>query len=148
MIVKPFPYASRGGYPLVFVAAILCLVVAPAHAVRQYRCNGVIQYRPCTDLSTITRVKSGPWYRKTGPSYSMVLGTKFQRRDKDTGHWSGEVEGRGNIRLFLRLMKDGHLFEERYMGQVLLSGKKTTFNFLSSLPRERGWDWQIITRTR
>jgi hypothetical protein len=86
----------------------------------------------------------------TGELYARVLknsflgpGARASRAKVATGTWKGLVEGNGMIHLFLEILRGEAVEERRFMGNVLLHGKSTTFAFVSPLPQGKDWTWRV-----
>lgn len=156
-----------------FIAICVLIIVplSPAWAARQYRCSGKVQYRPCDvplgkgQLAS-TRIGStlgstngtdsrGSASRLSSPSvsgelYAKVLensflgpGARAPKAKITTGTWKGLVEGNGMVHLFLEILRGEAVEERRFMGNVLLHGKATTFAFVSPLPHGKDWTWRV-----
>lgn len=141
----------------------LNLFSAPAKVVASpsYRCDGMIQYRPCGQAlatgrpsrtgsnkvhlrSDIPRYDLSPAALSKGSSpYAEVLEQTMSPLGSSTGQWRGSLRGNGRIQLQLQWFRDGVLNSTRAMGTVKLVHKVTSFAFRTSLPRGPGWTWKI-----
>lgn len=113
---------------------------------------------PVTALAEIRRAVSIPPYRKLGQPYSIgqqktmpstrpsarVVTQNFKEVTRSLGEWSGTVHGNGNVHLSLQILRRGKLESKRYIGNVPLKDKSTTFHFRSPLPVGRDWTWNIV----
>ncbi|MCO6432260.1 MAG: hypothetical protein J5J00_15510 [Deltaproteobacteria bacterium] len=141
------------------LAAIDC---EGAHAARQYRCNGMIQYRPCLAESATPRAgfraleqaqrkaiisaRHGSAVPATASNFTFakIVKASYKRLSSVSGQWRGIVEGNGNIKLTLHIIRNGAIESTRFMGQIALRNKKTSFNFVSAPPAGKGWTYTII----
>lgn len=132
-----------------FVILIMLACVPQAHALKQYRCGGFVQYRPCDPnvqpataphekLARISALRAAARPHR----YAKVLQNNFSYDGKKRGVWTGRVEGNGTIHLRLHLVSDGKK-ETRYMGNIQLAHKSTSFRFESSVPESSAWKWSI-----
>ncbi len=150
------------------IRLLLILLLFPmTAAANQYRCNGRIQYRPCDQKITATRmnkssgtaammaaqrnaIKASFKYQneaKNGsPLYADIIKADYQKypHKKQYGQWKGVVKGNGDIHLSLLINKRGEPEENRYMGHVRLKNDQTSFNFVSSPPKSGQWTWKIL----
>ncbi len=161
----------------IFAAAslMLCLSVLcsaqSAAALKLYRCQGRVQYRPCDmPLSAVVGGKAiefrssttdEPRARYSGSSedplsYAKLLSTRYallpasyaKHSAARFGEWSGVVEGNGHIDLYLKILRPGHSEELLRMGDTILSGQSSSFLFKGAVPKEKNWSWEIIARPR
>ena len=155
---------------LALSAFCLATLSSPAWAARQYRCSGRVQFRPCNyppsgpvtpgtkigsvvskSLPTPVLLPQAP--PVTGEIYARVLEKSFlgpapkqaprRKGYVPTGVWKGLVEGNGMVHLFLEILRDDSVEERRFMGNVLLRDKSTTFAFVSPLPKGNNWSWRV-----
>jgi hypothetical protein len=135
------------------------MLPSSALASRQYRCNGRIQYRPCevpaanaasptpntSARQTLGSLRRAPSNDPAIPGlrYAKVHDTNFQRLGRRDGLWRGLVKGNGTVHLTLVLKRGDTVIDERYMGNVTLLDRETTFAFRSVLPTQHEWDWDI-----
>ena len=126
-----------------------------------YRCNGMVQFRPCGQpLATgrpvrpnsasvqlrpdIPRYDVSPAALSRGSSpYAEVLQQSMSPLGGATAQWRGSLRGNGKIQLQLLWFRDGVLATTRSMGTVKLVHKVTSFAFRTSVPRGPGWTWKI-----
>jgi hypothetical protein len=94
--------------------------------------------------STPVAERAGAAKAKKNDGYARVLDSKFRKLSPNQGEWSGIVEGNGEVHLELRIYRGEKLETSRYMGNVTLANKQTTFKFNSSLPKGRSWNWKVI----
>jgi hypothetical protein len=153
------------------LCAILTLPANSAWAARQYRCSGKIQFRPCnaaargaeapmsrigntlgkrSSASTLSAPLKYPAPAIQGELYARIVEKSFlgprspaSKAKVSTGVWKGLVEGNGMVHLFLEILRGEAIEERRFMGNVLLRGKSTTFAFVSPLPRGSDWTWRV-----
>lgn len=144
-------------FRLLTAVAICLATAAPCFALRQYRCNGRVQYRPCdteTEMEDgLTTASSGPVGRaRWTPMHSgkgaepRVFEDTFEIASEHEGIWRGQVAGDGLIELNLYIYRGGHLDTQRYIGAVELHGETTFFAFKSFLPGGDDWTWVIKAR--
>ena len=121
-----------------------------AHAARQYRCNGRVQYRPC-EVSTAPAVTELGSLRKHpharaapgADQFALVEDVTFKQINKRDGVWRGLVRGNGTVELRLVLKSGGVVLDDRYMGRVTLENRSTTFAFRSVVPTTSNWAWDV-----
>lgn len=135
-----------------------------ALAATQYRCNGRVQYRPC-----IGKVPASSAYRALNQSQQNLLKASFnyqkqmaeatkgafadvvsssyrkmpRQNSRNYGQWRGIVRGNGDIHLRLQIERNG-VQTDRYMGRVKLNQDQTSFNFISTPPKEKNWTWKVL----
>ncbi|MBN8548834.1 MAG: hypothetical protein J0M12_05930 [Deltaproteobacteria bacterium] len=148
-----------------FIATLTFLSLSlstPAAAGTQYRCNGMVQYRPCgqeiaTGRTTRSKTAAAPSLRTDVPRYDVsprafskntgayaeVLNQSMSPIGASTAQWRGSLRGNGSIRLQLLWYRDGVLSMTRSMGVVKLVHKTTSFAFRTSVPRGPGWSWKV-----
>lgn len=164
----------KGITPAILPSILLVFMAADAVAVRQYRCAGKIQYRPCTLSETHAQAPSQshsvfkPWAaapaiasatRMRPPRapygaprlYAAVRGTSLSPgpsagRSARDGIWRGLVEGNGMVQLHLEFLKQDEVFERRLIGNIPLVATSTSFAFVSRMPSEREWTWRIAAQ--
>lgn len=144
--------------PLIFLTLFLFNPLEAA-ALRQFRCGDRVQYRPCEmklfedfrgvglGESTAKRDRHSsktPRSGIAGPLFAEVTDSSFQSLPDGDGKWSGKVRGNGEVALTLQFLRDGKIDTERPMGGTLLIDDETTFSFITALPREKGWSWNIV----
>ncbi|NDC39177.1 MAG: hypothetical protein EBZ48_14210, partial [Proteobacteria bacterium] len=92
--------------------------------------------------------------RTVGTPHASIAGSNqtthietqtFRRISVETGEWGGIVNGNGQIRLGLQILQGGQVTSTRWMGEVELANKPTSFHFISSIPSTSDWTWRIIT---
>lgn len=148
---------------IVLSAYLGCLVFLdsnPAHAIKQFRCSGKVQYRPCDDNRAFPGLKNQPKLEdqnqdlepraqmKRGLIAPTVFSTKYEYNKKnEVGIWTGFVHGEGAVILRLRLNSPGVPPETRYMGKAVLRGKVSPFEFRSMPPKGSRWSWQIFAKS-
>ena len=132
-------------------------------ALTQYRCAGLIQYRPCNDDRAIPALvaqrESFQSAVRMNAALSVhaqmkidvipptVFSTKYQYNSvKAVGVWTGFVHGEGPVILSLRLNIPGAPPEVRYMGKAVLRGKTSPFEFHSTPPKGSHWNWHISAK--
>lgn len=149
------------------LSAALALVIAlsspePAHAVRLYRCNGMVQQRPCTqsieDITGRRVIEGSPKRTRPLPSimneqprfsfdrsklYARVISHSFQKLSPREGQWRGKIEGNGEVHLVLEWFDSDALVERSAMGSVTLKASSTSFGFRTALPRSPLWTWKL-----
>lgn len=150
----------------------LCIVLLSltpeSYALKQYRCAGVVQYRPCNDdrsIPALLEQKNRRSYplksarieassgeslrgRMTADIEPLVFSAKYEfNAERKLGIWTGSVYGDGPVVLNLRLDFVGSAPQILYMGKVVLRGKHTPFEFRSAPPPpETKWSWQISAK--
>lgn len=134
---------------LLILALPILIALAPpdAEAMRPVRCNGRIQFKPCTvdapsnlEARRVQRTAK----RHSQAQFARVIDPKLTKVASGRGNWHGRVEGNGTITLSLQILRRGVLESKLHMGSVVLRNKSTPFSFLSSLPRGGDWSWNII----
>lgn len=121
-------------------------IVRDAHALRSYRCYGRVQYRPCTELPQHSSSHSAAVASR---SYAKVIRSEFSELPEHEGIWRegiwrGAVAGNGTVHLRLVIKRNGIIQSTRYMGNVALLDKTTTFAFKSVTPSGNDWSWDIV----
>ena len=123
-------------------------------ALKQYRCNGRVQYRPCevdpaweknrADFrrSAGKRARWAPLNEDSSTS-PRIFEDSYERASESEGLWRGRVAGNGLVHLNLYIYKRGRLHIKRYMGSVALKNEDTFFAFKSPLPDGDDWTWVI-----
>lgn len=157
--MKPFPstLCKTTIAPSLLAVSIVLFAPHEAYALKSYRCDGKIQFRPCgTELPGSRIISQNSRSNRDNPEIdpinAKIPGTRFARIDeptfsthsKGTGMWKGFIEGNGKINLTLQILQNGELLESRAMGQTYLLNSKTTFTFTSPLPRVAGWTWNVV----
>lgn len=131
-----------------FIAYMLC--GQNALALRQYRCNGWVQYRPCDELVKPSLLASQRAIPEAAPQIpspkgkARIISPSFARSGGQLGTWKGRVEGKGDIHLHLHIVRGGKVETVWYMGHVKLNGKSTSFKFITVPPKGSDWSWVII----
>ena len=143
---------------LLWILTVLVAMSQPSYALRQYRCSGRIQYRPCSMQLPVGRAHSAPIEPKNSvptqlrsPSsqpYVRILATSFSKMNGRRGVWSGRLRGAGTIEPELLIFRGPKLESSRAMGAVVLMEQETPFTFNSSLPSGTDWSWRIVARAR
>ncbi|MBX7143162.1 MAG: hypothetical protein K1X79_01805 [Oligoflexia bacterium] len=147
---------------ILIIATLVVGTASPAHAIRLYRCNGMIQQRPCSQsIEDITgrRVIQPSAVRRHLPApieaeqprfsfdrsklYARVISHSFQRLNSREGKWQGKIEGNGEVHLVLEWFEAEALMERNAMGSVTLKDSATSFGFRTALPRESNWTWRL-----
>ena len=77
--------------------------------------------------------------------YAFITEQSFAALPQQQGLWRGKVKGNGRVHLKLEIFKEGKVIMSRYMGNVFLINKSSTFAFKTTLPSENGWRWRIVT---
>lgn len=134
------------------VAVCILFCISSVNAERLTCPDGTVQYTPCTAQQNvkITRSKNAIHRRIPGSTtQTSVLGKTFRRISTAQGLWEGFVAGSGTTHLKLVFMKDGSVLETRYIGSVTRKSaeRPTKFKFISALPGESDWSWQIVALT-
>jgi len=80
----------------------------------------------------------------SGPRYAKVVSSRFIPVSGNQGVWSGVVAGNGRVHLNLNILKGRVTHTRKYMGQVVLNNKTSTFKFKTALPDFPGWRWRIV----
>ncbi|MDC0357630.1 hypothetical protein OAO01_02360 [Oligoflexia bacterium] len=143
----------------ILIVVLVCAMVWPGlvSASTLYRCNGLVQYRPCSQPfsyveqnAAVPKLRTISYTRKTRvkhnkPAVGKVLTQSYRRISKRQGLWKGRINGKGDIRLRLLIFRNGALESTRYMGNVYLTptDNSISFNFRSSLPRGSNWSWKV-----
>ena len=139
-----------------YILGFLCwisswLVCEQSFAIRQYRCNGMIQYRPCeTDPANRSAFQQPIKYDQvktkvgiTGPRYAKVQSQHFSKDSPGHGLWKGVIKGNGFVELSLNIFRNGQLESTRFMGHLWLANKDSTYRFRSTLPAGKDWTWKV-----
>ena len=145
--------------PLLLTVCTLLFCSDKAFALKTYRCDGRIQFRPCDmdfagspiinshahknakseDLDHIDLGAKIP-----GPRFARVDDPEYSEVSPSLGKWRGTIQGNGRIALTLQFIKNGNLVNSRNMGETYLMNSKTYFAFTSPLPKQPGWSWNIV----
>lgn len=138
---------------LFLVAAFTLATALPCPALRQYRCDGRVQYRPCetkpemTDEGTAAVSHQGKarWTRIHPGTRKepRVFEDTFEKANEGEGIWRGQVAGNGLVHLSLYIYRRGRLQTQRYMGAVELNEETTYFAFKTVIPHGDDWTWVI-----
>ena len=132
------------------ITILICIVLMltePCQAV--FRCNGRIQQYPC-DVSASAPKGFGSTYltKPRRPNslshYAKIIVSEFEFLPQSEGIWRGKVAGNGKVHLHLQIKKNGKVESTRYMGNVALADKTTTFAFRSVTPPGANWSWDIV----
>lgn len=150
------------GGSIASVLLTVCMVLsvpADGFALKQYRCDGRVQFRPCGDEIAGPRIISeSKTSRRRAPDRDPISenipGERFARVDDPTysqmngttGMWRGRIQGNGKIALVLQILQNGNLIEARQMGETYLMNASTTFAFTSPIPRTAGWSWNVVAK--
>jgi len=142
------------------LALVIPSAINDAHAARQYRCNGMVQYHPCdqdlygertpqkqnTNITTQKIHYTPPQHTKVMARHQEVLVSEqsFTPISATLGMWKGRVQGAGKIHLHLQIHRNGALESVRYMGNISLNDKSSSFSIRSSIPSGNGWSWRLI----
>lgn len=138
--------------PIIALIFAILGVAVNAHA-KQYRCDGRIQYRPCTER-VVTSPKMVAYRRGSSQPedrslYARVVEKGFKQLSDTDGQWKGIVEGHGKVHLSLEIAKDGKLDSRWNMGAVeLRQGRRSWFVFRANVPQDSRWTWSIIAKAR
>lgn len=151
---------------LLIVITLLLTCVSQASAAKQYRCNGKVQYKPCAinlksnspyqALSESQRnlVKASYKYQKEMSEsadriFAEVVESSYRKLNdsRNYGQWRGVVRGNGDVHLVLAINKNGKV-TNKYMGHVKLKKDQTIFNFISTPPSGKNWNWQVLARAQ
>lgn len=147
---------------LFFSLATLGFYNLSAYSITQYRCAGLIQYRPCNDDRAIPALLSqreknanaqnineriDRAQMKSDFDYPSIFSVTYQyNKQLGVGIWRGYVLGEGPVELNLTLYSPDAPSESRYMGRVVLRGKSSPFEFHSAPPRSSKWNWHISAK--
>ncbi len=137
---------------LLLLALILLSHPELVSASKQYRCYGMVQYRPCDPNPPPERpaMRRRPDPRAhfnidtANLKYAKVLSSNLKKVSAMDGVWGGRVEGNGTVHLELQIYRGGALESKRYMGHVPLKNKSTAFRFRSVMPNGPAWSWKIV----
>jgi hypothetical protein len=130
---------------------LICLtlfIFQPCQAL--YRCNGRVQQYPCESPVRVVRGFGSHYMPKprrpvnSQRPYAKILLSEFEFLPQSEGIWRGRVTGNGTVHLHLQIKKNGKVESTRYMGNVALAGKSTTFAFRSVTPPGANWSWDIV----
>jgi hypothetical protein len=131
-----------------------------ASAIQPVRCSGRIQFSPCLDAGGGSRTTTArspgrdktpvadPRFPISGKRFAEVRESSFTSISRSTGLWSGVIRGNGLVETELHILRSGKVEAKRYMGHVWLRNKSTTFRITSSLPKGRGWEWEVVAWAR
>lgn len=142
---------------LIGTLAVLLTVSQPGYALRQYRCSGRIQYRPCTmELPTGRHRLPGAGLKNSVPKqprghssstpFVKILNISFSKINGQRGLWRGRLRGNGTIEPELQIFRGSELESSRAMGTVVLIEQETPFTFNSALPSGANWSWRIVAQ--
>lgn len=126
---------------LVLASLTVVLSADSAEAIPFHRCNGRIQYRPCT--VEVSKSMPRPMRSSSPNEYARVVSSEFSELPRREGVWRGSVAGNGRVHLRLLIRKNGIIQSSRYMGNVDLADRSTTFAFRSVTPPGKDWSWDI-----
>ncbi len=140
---------------LLITTLLFILLPSSALAVRPYRCNGMVQFRPCSSAAQIKlpgqAPKAMPHHLKKPSikSTAKLLSSSYTALRGQKGQWRGYLAGKGLARLTLDIFQNGKRITSRYMGKVKLTpkDKRVSFAFESPTPKGRNWTWAIRVRT-
>lgn len=134
---------------LFLIPIIIFICLSDAHALRQYRCDGRVQYYPCDETlfptvnpssNTSSLSRARPQLKlPAGNGSARVIEQNFEDVGNGEGLWRGRIEGQGLIHLRLYIIRSGQIETIKYMGSVSLDGGSTYYAFKSSLPSGAGW---------
>lgn len=135
-------------YPTLFEFAIgisvFFAIAQPVYAIKQYRCYGKVQYRPCKESD-----KSPSFQKKrtAEPTLTPVEAT-FNRVSVTRGLWDGNIQGNGDIGLALEFYRKGTLMERRFLGRTVIPDDATWFRFETTIPEDNQWEWRLLAFKR
>ena len=123
------------------------MLTEPCQAV--FRCNGRIQQYPCNVSASAPKGFGSTYLTKPRrpnslSHYAKIIVSEFEFLPKSEGIWRGKVAGNGKVHLHLQIKKNGKVESTRYMGNVALADKTTTFAFRSVTPPGANWSWDIV----
>lgn len=147
-----------------FLAFVICV---PAFAAPRYICGTRVQSVPCGQVdpahrvmrnpdgsarysARLGKVRDNPTLQATArrtpklPSFAKVLVKSFKPLPSHEGLWSGRIEGNGVVHLRLVIQRLGVIESTRYMGNVRLQNKSSSFAFKSMQPAGKNWSWDIV----
>jgi hypothetical protein len=148
----------------ILTVVITTLLVSSTAQARVWRCDGVVQFRPCeqsfsvdTDrseraglpLSDVASSSTRASLRRRAPTPRpgaiAVLKQKYRKVSSSVGHWYGRIGGNGPAHLYLEIFHQGKRISKRYMGNVNLTpdDKSISFNFTGPIPKIAGWTWKV-----
>ena len=139
--------------PCLIGAIALVLTLPNAWALRQYRCAGWVQYRPCTEMtkpplvvpvSPPSKAAATAAVAKRRSGDARIVSQTFVRTASRQGIWKGVVEGDGDIHLHLHILRGGKTETVWYMGHVKLARKSSSFKFVTVAPKGNDWSWVIV----
>ena len=132
------------------------LFAVPAYALKQYHCDGKVQFYPCdvdardAGIPGARRIESvsleriqGVREQKESDVAPRVFDETFERVSGSEGMWRGHVSGKGLVGLRLFIMRKGLPPLRNEIGAVQLDGESTFFAFKSQLPKGDDWTWEI-----
>jgi len=144
-------------------AALILWPWTEVHAITKFKCNGRVQVWPCgmeypngqkNKKLVATTARSVPPRSmeklsatkefKGSPLRAAVLYSKFRPEKKNLGLWTGEVEGNGEIKLFLQIFREQKLESTSAMGSTILHNQQSPFTFRSSMPKGNNWSYIIF----
>lgn len=116
-----------------FILLQTATICNTANAIRQYKCNGKIQYFPCLAKSSYGLV-SNPQHLIRKPTIfpPRIENLVFKPLKKGIGQWTGNVYGHGQIAIYLYIYNQQHaLVEKRLIGKINLIKESTNFGYRS-----------------
>lgn len=148
-------------YLLFLLTFVFC--THDALALKQFRCNGRVQYQPCTENSRIpmhrndiSEARASRRIPQVPPNqigikglrYAEVTEQHFKKLSKDRGQWSGKFRGNGFVELTLEGRLKGKVVHTQYMGGLWLKNRPSTYNYKGPLPKSSKVSWQVIAKAQ
>ncbi len=135
---------------LVIILILLLPLNASAQFKRRVCANGHVQYSKCPEENKKFTNKKLPQIRSFVPmqqnSTAEINRVSFKKLDSKFGLWKGYLKGNGEVALKLEILRNGDVYDTRFIGKVWISqnDKPTKFNFKSALPNGSDWSWRIV----
>jgi len=137
--------------------AVIIIPAAPVYA-KTYRCEGLIQFRPCdVALHTPKRpvyVPNTNSSRRYSPALDrlgqfaapQISKTTFKKLSNGEGIWRGFVSGVGKVALALQIKESGKKANHYSIGQleILPTENPVRFTYKSVVPRGANWTWRVV----
>lgn len=115
-----------------------------SQAIKQYHCNGMIQYKPCIEDSIDTdRLGSANSYRNFSRELE-VSNLSYKKLPDSQGEWRGVIHGESKAIIWLYLFNsDLAKIDNRLIG-IKNIRSKLSFNFRTKLPENvKNWSWEV-----
>ena len=123
---------------LIISFSTLVTIPTTASAAKLYRCNGVVQYRPCSETEANTEDS------QIGDKDEVeVSEINFKELENNLGYWKGTIKTNGRVNIWLIFKNPQNTVIQKKLIGIKQISKKLTFSFKTSLPNSENWNWQI-----